>query len=115
LHKAEDGSQLLLGLSNGLRAYSSYRFDGQRRLVFNAEFRPSFVRSFWYTLAGAFYLDAGTAWTAGKTSPHIHYGPGLGLRLGLPRIYGTPVWRLDLAYALTDRSGRVSVGMGQYF
>ncbi len=115
LHNAEDGAQLLLGLANGLRAYPSYRFDGQRRLVFNAEFRPSFVRSFWYALAGALYVDAGTAWIPGKTSPHLRYGPGLGLRLGLPRIYGAPVWRLDLAYAVSDRTGRLSVGMGQYF
>jgi len=115
LHKAEDGSQLLLGLNNGLRAYPSHRFDGQRRLVLNAEFRPTFIRSFWYTLAGAFFLDAASAWTPGETSPRLRYGPGLGLRLGLPRIYGTPVWRLDMAYAAAEGMGRLSIGMGQYF
>ncbi|MFT7691878.1 MAG: outer membrane protein assembly factor BamA [Candidatus Latescibacterota bacterium] len=115
LHRAENNTQLLLGLDTGLRAYPTHRFDGKRRLVMNVEFRPSFVRSFWYTLAGALFVDIGAAWIPGETSPHLRYGPGWGLRLGLPRIYGTPVWRLDLAYAVDEQAGRLSIGMGQYF
>lgn len=115
LHRPEESTQLLLGLDNGLRGYATRRFDGSRRFIFNAELRPTFYRHRWYTVAGVFFLDAGAAWVAGSTPENLRWSPGLGLRLGLPWVYNTPVWRLDLARDTTSDIWRLSVGLGPYF
>jgi hypothetical protein len=115
LHRPEDAAQLLLGLDQGLRGYAPRRFDGTRRLLFNLEGRPTLYRHSWYALAGAVFLDGGTAWTPGRTSPDVRLAPGLGVRVGLPRVYNTPVLRADLAWAAEDGAWQFSVGLGQYF
>lgn len=115
LHHPEDTSQLLLGLDYGLRGYAPRRFDGTRRLLGNLEFRPTFLHHPFYTLAGALFAEAGTAWTPHRTDPTFNLSLGLGGRLGLPQVYDTPVLRADLAYGWQDRSLQFSFGIGQYF
>lgn len=115
LHRPDPIAQLLLGLDTGLRAFSPHAFDGTRRSTFSAEVRPTFVRTPWYVLAGAAFFDVGTAWHSGSEPFRLHYSAGLGLRAGLPTLYGTPVWRLDLAHAIYQHSWRLSIGIGQYF
>jgi len=115
IHRFEDASQLLLGLNSGLRGYPPRRFDGTRRFLFNLEARPTFKRHPSYVLAGVFFVDGGTTWTPPLTSPNLKMSAGLGGRLGLPRIYNTPVMRADLAYAFADNSLQFSFGIGHFF
>ena len=115
LHRSEDADQLLLGLARGLRGYAPRRYDGTRRVLFNLEARPTLVRRPWYTLAGATFVDCGAAWTPDSKKANLVCSPGLGLRLGWPKVYNTPVLRGDIAYGLKEGSYELSVGLGQYF
>ena len=115
LARQEDASQLLLGLETGLRGYAPRRFDGTRRFIANAEVRPTLYRHPAFVLAGALFLDAGTAWTPGLTRSSLSAAAGAGARVGLAHVYNNPVIRADLAYGFADRAWQVSVGVGQYF
>jgi hypothetical protein len=108
----ETGSQFLIGGDSGLRGYPARRFDGVRRIVANMELRPVFYRRTDGVLGGVLFADVGGAW---KSDPAIHGSIGVGLRLGLPRVYDTPVVRLDLARGLAGGIWQVSFGLGQYF
>jgi outer membrane protein assembly factor BamA len=112
--RTEDNAQLLLGALNGLRGYAARRFDGRRRLLFNAEARPTVYRHPYFVVAGALFVDAGRAWTPGE-SGKVEMGFGAGGRIGLPRVYNTPVMRADLAYGAGDGTWQLSFGIGQYF
>ena len=114
LHRSEDAGQLLLGLERGLRGYAPRRYDGTRRVLFNLEVRPTLVRRPWYTLASAAFVDCGAAWTPGSKRALV-CSPGLGIRLGWPKVYNTPVFRGDIAYGLEEGTYVLSVGLGQYF
>ena len=103
------------GLDTGLRAYSHRALSGKRRSTFSIEMRPTFTRTPWYVLAGAVFLDMGSAWNPPSNPFNLYYSAGIGLRAGLPKLYGTPVWRLDLAHAIRQHSWRLSIGFGQYF
>ena len=115
LHRSEDANQLLLGLARGLRGYAPRRYDGTRRVLFNLEARPTLVRRSWYTLASAAFVDCGTAWTPSREKASLVCSPGLGIRLGWPKVYNTPVLRGDIAYGLAEGKYALSLGMGQYF
>ena len=115
LHRSEDADQLLLGLARGLRGFSPRRYDGTRRALFNVEVRPTLVRRPWYTLASAAFVDCGAAWTPDRKRANWVCSPGLGIRLGWPKVYNTPVLRGDIAYGLEEGSYELSVGLGQYF
>ena len=113
--RTEDASQLLLGSIRGLRGYAPRRFDGARRFLLNLEARPTLYRHAAFVLGGAFFVDGGTAWTPGSTSPSLNMSAGLGGRLGFTRIYNNPIMRADLAYGFQDRTWQLWVGLGQYF
>jgi hypothetical protein len=113
--RPEDNDQLLLGAFRGLRGYVPRRFDGSRRLLLNLEARPTLRRRPAYVLAGALFLDAGSAWTPDVSSRTISASSGAGLRLALPRLYASPIIRADLAYAFRDHAWQLWVGLGQYF
>ena len=115
LHRSEDADQLLLGLARGLRGYAPRRYDGTRRVLFNVEARPTLIRRPWYTLASAAFVDCGAAWTPPRERSSLVCSPGLGIRLGWPKVYNTPVLRGDVAYGLKESSYELSVGLGQYF
>ena len=115
LHRSEDADQFLLGLTRGLRGYAPRRYDGTRRVLFNVEARPTLVRRPWYTLASAAFVDCGAAWTPDSKRANLVCSPGLGIRLGWPKVYNTPVLRGDIAYGLEEGSYELSVGLGQYF
>ena len=115
LHRSEDANQLLLGLERGLRGYAPRRYDGTRRVLFNVEARPTWVRRPWYTLASAAFVDCGTAWRPDRERANLVCSPGLGVRLGWPKVYNTPVFRGDIAYGLEEGAYVLSVGLGQYF
>lgn len=111
--RPEDPSQFLLGADSGLRGYAPRRFAGDRRLLLNLEARPTLWQRPSWVLAGAFFVDGGKAWkgNAGRAVPQL--AAGAGLRLGLPRLYNSPILRADLARG--DRSWLLWVGLGQYF
>ena len=113
--RPEDNDQLLLGASRGLRGYVPRRFDGSRRFLLNLEARPTLRRRPAYVLAGALFLDAGSAWTPDASSLSISASSGAGLRLALPRLYASPILRADVAYGYRDRAWQLWVGLGQYF
>ena len=116
LSRPEDASQFLLGVDRGLRGYRPRSLNGSRRLLFNVEARPTFLTERQYVVAGAVFVDAGTAWEPGGSSPRLEASAGLGGRLGLPTIYSTPVFRVDLARGI-GRLGvwQLSFAIGQYF
>ena len=113
LSRPEDaGSQYLLGGDSGLRGYLPRHFDGDRRLTASVELRPVFLRHTDWALGGTLFADGGGAWDG---SPSLHASFGAGLRLGLPRIYDTPVLRADVAHGLSGGVWQLSFGLGQYF
>lgn len=111
----EDNDQLLLGVNQGLRGYLPRRFDGTRRAILNLEARPTFYRHPIAILAGALFLDAGTAWTPGRTSPSLNLGAGLGTRISFTQVYNNPILRTDLAYGFKDHAWQLSFSIGHYF
>ena len=115
LHRSEDADQFLLGLTRGLRGYAPRHYDGTRRVLFNLEARPTLIRRPWYTLASAAFVDCGAAWTPNRETASLVCSPGMGIRLGWPKVYNTPVLRGDIAYGLKEGSYELSVGLGQYF
>lgn len=113
LGQSEDRGQYLLGADTGLRGLLPRTLAGQRRLVANAEVRPTFCQRPAWVLAGALFADAGAAWSGPR--PEIELTPGAGLRLGMPRLYNSPVLRADLARPLRGGAWVGSLGLGQYF
>lgn len=105
--------QLLLGMDTGLRGLPAHALAGNRRTILNLELRPTLHYDQRWTLAAASFFDAGNAWNKSERS-RLRYAYGMGLRLGFPQLYNTPVWRLDLAWS--DRGDwHLSLGLGQYF
>ncbi len=115
LGRTEDTAQYLLGSVRGLRGYSLRRFDGSRRLFGNLEARPTLVRKDTFTLAGVVFVDGGSAWTPGTGDRELAVSAGVGARLGMSRVYNSPVLRADLGYGFRDRTWVLYMGLGQYF
>ena len=107
--------QYLLGTARGLRGYALRRFDGSRRLIFNVEARPTLLRRRDYTLAGVVFVDGGSAWTPGQGGQVFAIAVGIGGRVGLTRVYNSPILRADVGYGFEDRAWVLYMGLGQYF
>lgn len=113
LLRTQQIDQLLLGMDTGLRGLPAHALAGNRRTILNLELRPTLHYDQRWTLAAASFFDAGNAWNKSERS-RLCYAYGMGLRLGFPQLYNTPVWRLDLAWS--DRGHwHLSLGLGQYF
>ena len=112
IDRPEDTAQFLLGVDRGLRGYGPRSFDGSRRFLFNLEARPTFHTHPDYVLAAAAFVDGGTAWTPSVSDPELHLAGGFGARLGLPRVYSTPVIRADIA---RGDVWQLSASVDQYF
>jgi hypothetical protein len=115
LVRPEDNNQLLLGVDRGLRGYVPRRFDGTRRVTLNFEARPVFCQHSDFVLGGAFFVDAGHAWTSDVDSVSLYPAIGGGVRVAFTRVYDQPIFRADVAYATRDRAWQVSFGLGHYF
>ena len=115
LARPEDAnSQFLLGIDQGLRGYPPRRYDGSRRLLAGLELRPVLLQRPQWALGGAVFGDLGSAWTPGRAPLRLRPSLGAGVRLGLPRIYDTPVLRADLARGVRGGVWQLSFGIGQY-
>ena len=116
LSRPEDSAQFLLGVNTGLRGHPPRGLDGTRRLLVNAELRPTFQRRRHYVIAGAVFVDGGTTWKREEGFGPARVAFGIGTRIGLPSVYDTPVLRLDLAKGFGAVGvWQISFGIGQYF
>jgi outer membrane protein insertion porin family len=114
--------QILLGSNNGLRGYRPNRFDGDKMILLNAEARLVFFRSRYIVLGGVLFADMGYIWRGPITDFDLRgprRGAGLGLRVELPRLNGSPIYRLDIGYPLDAEEGDperiISFGLGHVF
>ncbi|MFP4497209.1 MAG: BamA/TamA family outer membrane protein [Vulcanimicrobiota bacterium] len=99
-----------VGGADTIRGYLENEFYGTRMVVLNAEYRFP-IANIKY-LKGAVFADAGNAWTPGVSRSKIYKDAGVGLRIVFPTL-GLGVIRLD--YAVGERGGRTSIGIGQTF
>ena len=97
-----------------MRGYAPRRYDGTRRVLFNVEARPTWGADLVHPRSAAF-VDCGTAWTPDRERANLVCSPGLGVRLGWPKVYNTPVFRGDIAYGLEEGAYVLSVGLGSTF
>jgi predicted dienelactone hydrolase len=81
---------------NGLRAYPNFAFEGNRRVLLNAEQRFFLGRELWQVVEPGAAIFADVARLRGTRSDI-----GGGLRFFIPR-YESTVIRVDAAYALND-------------
>ncbi len=97
--------QILLGLGSGLRGYAARAFDGDRLILLNLETRRVFLRHSLAVLGWALFTDIGYIWRSDESFDlwHPKRSIGVGLRVGIPRLSGAPVYRLDFAWALDSR------------
>lgn len=95
------GRRLYLGTAKGLRGYPNYRFDGQRRLVYNFEYRLFSDKRVWIFKPGAaIFFDSGAAWNESEsiTSKQFYHSVGLGLRISNTLQQGLGAICIDFAY-----------------
>ena len=109
-HNLDGDHQFLLGAESGLRGYDSRRFDGNKRLLLNAEDRAYLVFDWLHLVSVAFagFADAGYAWRAGESEDlgDIVGDVGVGLRFDVTRGGGGTVIRLDYAYPVNSLGQR---------
>jgi surface antigen Omp85-like protein/surface antigen-like variable number repeat protein len=117
-------TQLILGNDNGLRGFDTRQFVGEKRFVFNLEDRVFFVNDLFHllSLGAVAFFDSGYVWerNQGVDFRRLATSIGIGLRVDALRAAGEALFRLDLAFPLTDGgSGQhgpaVSIGAGQAF
>ena len=97
----EGERQVLLGGNSGLRGYAPRQFSGTKRIRLNLESRTIFWEHPLVVIGSAIFADVGYIWT-GDTSDigTPKRSVGFGVRLGLPKLSGSRVYRADLAYPL---------------
>lgn len=111
--------QLVLGGDRGLRGYSANVFEGNRRIVLNAEDRIfSPVRVLVYRLGFVVFADAGYVWQPDRrVDPRdIRANIGAGFRVYNNRAATGRVSRLDIAWNVRGQRGfMISGGSEQLF
>ena len=105
----EGEQQVLLGGNSGLRGYDPRQFSGTKRIRFSVESRSIFKEHPLVVVGAAIFADVGYIWTGDTSDIGIpKRSVGFGLRLGLPKLSGSRVYRADLAYPL-DGEGKPSL------
>ncbi len=93
--------QVLLGGNSGLRGYDPRQFSGTKRIRLNLESRMIFWEHSLVVIGSAIFADVGYIWEGDTSDVGIpKRSVGFGLRLGLPKLSGSRVYRADLAYPL---------------
>ena len=97
----EGEQQVLLGGNSGLRGYDPRQFSGTKKIRLNLESRTIFWEHPLVVIGSALFVDVGYIWE-GDTSDlgTPKRSVGFGVRLGLPKLSGSRVYRADLAYPL---------------
>ena len=97
----EGQQQVLLGGNSGLRGYDPRQFSGTKKIRLNLESRAIFWEHSLIVIGSAIFADVGYIWTGDTSDIGIpRRSVGFGLRLGLPKLSGSRVYRADLAYPL---------------
>jgi hypothetical protein len=93
--------QFLADGQNGLRAYPNFAFEGNRRLIINAEHRVYLGRELLQLFGPsvALFADSGTAVSGPIRLRGMKTDVGIGLRIGIARYDGALI-RIDYAIAL---------------
>jgi outer membrane protein assembly factor BamA len=97
----EGEEQVLFGGNRGLRGYASRQFSGDKRIRLNIESRTIFWQHPLIVVGTAIFADVGYIWTGdafdlGDPKRSV----GFGLRVSIPKLSGSRVYRVDLAYPL---------------
>lgn len=104
--------QLILDARRELRGYGDDRFVGQKIALLNIEDRMVFFKhpstfcsrsplETRLVIGGVIFVDIGYIDQPGH-SASIKKSAGVGLRIGIPELSGSPVYRFDIAYAFDD-------------
>ena len=97
----EGEQQVLLGGNSGLRGYDPRQFSGTKRIRLNLESRTIFWEHPLVVIGSAIFADVGYIWEGDTADIGIpRRSVGFGVRLGLPKLSGSRVYRADLAYPL---------------
>ncbi|RKU09321.1 hypothetical protein C6502_13525 [Candidatus Poribacteria bacterium] len=97
----EGEQQVLLGGNSGLRGYDPRQFSGTKRIRLNLESRTIFWEHPLVVIGSAIFADVGYIWEGDTSDIGIpKRSVGFGVRLGLPKLSGSRVYRADLAYPL---------------
>ena len=107
--------QVLLGGNSGLRGYDLRQFSGTKRVRLNVESRMIFWEHSLIVVGSAIFADVGYIWEgdAFDIGTPIR-SVGFGLRLGLPKLSGSRVYRADLAYPLDGMEKRSLIPVFTY-
>jgi len=100
--------QILLGGASGLRGYSVKQFAGNKKLLFNIEFRTFWLHDFLrlVSIGGILFFDSGFVWPEERNAAlhDIRSDIGFGLRLDPTRGRGATPFNISLAYALNKNN-----------
>lgn len=114
--RQENGYQLLLGGTNGLRGFERSRFSGKNEVIMNFEDRIfSPWRILTVALGGILFCDAGYIGENISVRQKLHTDIGSGLLLGFTKSYNWRIFHLDLAKSLDTNDWIVSFGSNLYF
>ncbi len=110
--------------STGLRAYRLHAFEGDKRILWNAEYRVFAGQEILQVVAPALaaFFDVGAIAPRGigLRWSQVRADAGVGLRLAITRVSSVPIIRVDVGYAFQrDPRGRrgwlISFSGGQTF
>ena len=97
----EGESQVPLDGNSGIRGYDPWQFSGTKRIRLNLESRTIIWEHALIVIGSAIFADVGYIWEGDAFDVGTpKRSVGLGLRLGLPKLSGSRVYRADLAYPL---------------
>lgn len=112
-----------LGESNGLRGFPAREFNGEQKALLNLEgrFRTP-LQWLTFDLSTVLFLDTGWVGDRGQNGfwNDAHSSAGMGLRIGSRKIFGSSIFRIDLAFPLDQDNSRnhdplLSMSLGQVF
>lgn len=97
----EGEQQVFLDGNSGIRGYDPRQFSGTKRIRLNLESRTILLEHPLIVVGSAIFADVGYIWEGDAFDVGTpKRSVGVGLRLGLPKLSGSRVYRADLAYPL---------------
>jgi len=104
--------QIILNTSDGVRGYNEDKIVGTKIFLLNVEDRMILFKHPLIVIGSVIFADIGFI---PKDSRNIlKRSVGIGIRVGIPKLSGSPVYRIDLAYPLDD-SKEFSFARSFYF
>ncbi len=109
---------IFLGEDTGLRGYPAFSITGNKRLLINVEHRWIFPWQTQNTTWGqVVFFDSGSAWKPGEAMKlsKMHSSVGWGVRLDMPSMFGSKIFRVDFAHGFEGESLSISASVGHIF